>query len=153
MLQTVILLVFAGLSIPIAFIDIRRHIIPDYLIFSGLVSTMALRLVDNPRSSIYFGAAGAVMAVLFGLIWYFSEGKLGFGDVKLAGYIGIVLGFRLFPFALFFTGLSALLVYIPLLSLGKRRLSERVAFAPFLLSGSWIAILAHSIAPVSRSVL
>ncbi|MCX7669052.1 MAG: A24 family peptidase [Anaerolineae bacterium] len=89
---------------------------------------------------------GAVGLAVFLVVAFFSRGKLGAGDVKLAGVIGLATGYP--------AVLSALLVgvflagaVIALLMLGGRiGLKSYIAYAPYLALGALVVLF---LAPVS----
>ena len=145
--ETIVLGVFAGISLLVTIIDIRWKMIPDLLVVPGFLGSSAVRIVDDPRTGVGYLLTGIVMIGVLGAVWFFSGGKMGLGDVKLAGYVGTVLGSHRIVVAIFFTGVISLVVCLPLIALRKLDWSTRVAFGPFLLAGSWIAIWVHALAP------
>ena len=76
----------------------------------------------------------------FFLIWAVSKGKwLGFGDVKLAFLMGLLLGVNVIV-ALFFAFIIGAIVGLGLMALGKKGLKSQVPFGPFLVAGTFIAL-------------
>ena len=153
MIDVIVLGVFGIVSLVVTIIDIRTKRIPDIVVLPALAGNAVVRIVQNPRGGVGYVSTGLAMMGVFWLIWYFSDGKLGLGDVKLAGYIGTVLGPGLAVCALFCTGVIGLAVCLPLIALGRLALSRRVAFGPFLLAGSWAALWIHPFVPVVGDVL
>lgn len=86
-------------------------------------------------------AAGALGAGLFWLIWRVSHG-FAFGDVRLAGLIGIVVGSRggAFAFAAFFLGTLVGAVWALVLR-WRKGVGEPFAYGPALLLGPLVALL------------
>ena len=79
--------------------------------------------------------------VFFFLIVLISKGKgMGFGDVKLAGLMGLILGWPNIIFALFLSFLSGATVGLALVILNKKGLKSQIPFGPFL-SASTIFVL------------
>ncbi len=152
MVESIILWVFAGVSALVFVIDLRSRVIPDVLVIPGFVGTTAARLIDDLGSGFDYLLTGIALIVFFGSVWFFSGGKMGLGDVKLAGYIGSVLGFRRVLIAVFSAGIISILITIPLLALHKIDLSARIAFGPILLAGSWIAIAVYATVPWVRTL-
>jgi leader peptidase (prepilin peptidase)/N-methyltransferase len=91
--------------------------------------------------------AGAVGAGLFWLIWRVSHG-FGFGDVRLAGLIGIVAGSRggAFALAAFFLGTLVGAAWA-LVQRSRRRTDEPFPYGPALLLGPLVALLVSSLMP------
>lgn len=86
----------------LAIIDLRHLILPDSLLIILLVGaavwSLAQKLVDRAGHWQVFDinslAGTGVLFTIFFLVWLFSKGRgLGFGDVKLAGIIGLIFGF------------------------------------------------------------
>ncbi len=86
----------------LAVIDLRHLILPDSLLTALLIgaivwsSTQKLIGVAGRWQIFDFNSlAGAgVLFVVFFLIWLLSHGRgVGFGDVKLAGIVGLIFGF------------------------------------------------------------
>ncbi|MEK7616155.1 MAG: prepilin peptidase [Patescibacteria group bacterium] len=86
--QQPLMLAAIALLLVISVIDLQHFLIPDML----LVPIVLLALV-NHRSwdAVIFAFAAALF---FFLLWFFSRGRwIGFGDVKLAGVLGLLFGF------------------------------------------------------------
>jgi leader peptidase (prepilin peptidase)/N-methyltransferase len=85
--------------------------------------------------------AGAVGAGLFWLIWRVSHG-FAFGDVRLAGLIGLVAGSRggAFALAAFFFG-TLIGAAWALVQRGRKGTDEPFAYGPALLLGPLVAVL------------
>jgi leader peptidase (prepilin peptidase)/N-methyltransferase len=89
------------------------------------------------------------MAVLYGLFYLIAMfGPMGYGDVKLAGVIGLYLGWLDIPVVyvgvLLGTVSAALVSLIVIATRSARKLTWRrleVAYGPYLLFGAWAAIL------------
>ncbi len=86
--------------------------------------------------------------MLFALYWLLAigyPGGMGFGDVKLAGVLGMLLGWVGWA-ALIVGGFSAFVlggVVGVLLMLGRRATRKsRIPFGPFMIAGAWIGVFA-----------
>ena len=153
MINVIVLGVFGVVSLVVTVTDIRTQKIPDVVVLPAFAGSAVARIVHNPRDGVGYVITGLTVMGVFCLIWYFTSGKLGLGDVKLAGYIGTVLGPGRTLLALFCTGLIGLAICLPLLVIGRLTLSRRVAFGPFLLAGSWIALWVHRYIPIVGDIL
>jgi leader peptidase (prepilin peptidase)/N-methyltransferase len=90
-----------------------------------------------------FLCAGAAFGLLF-LIAVVSRG-MGFGDVKLAGFIGLVtgsFGWRVAVLAVFASFFIGGLAAVALLVLGKKGRKAAIPFGPALAAGAVLAIFA-----------
>lgn len=144
----VALLFFAAISVVLSVIDLKTHRLPNAIVLpSYLVSFFLLTL------ACVFGAdwtallrAAIAMVVVFGfyfLLRAIRPGGMGGGDVKLAGLIGIQLGW--FGWGSVVVGtLAAFLLggLFGLVLLLARRARRRTAipFGPWMLAGAWTGI-------------
>lgn len=144
----VAVLFFAAVSVILSVIDIKSHRLPNTIVLpSYLVSFCLLAL------ACVFGAdwtallrAAIAMAALFGfyfLLRAIRPGGMGGGDVKLAGLIGIQLGW--FGWGSVVVGTLVAFVFgglFGLVLLLIRRAGRRTAipFGPWMLAGAWTGI-------------
>lgn len=89
-----ILLPLAALGSLLGFVDarttflpLRLHYLTAALVAAGVVASAGLR---GQWWSLAWGAGVAAVATgVYALVWWWSGGQLGFGDVRLAGLIGL----------------------------------------------------------------
>ncbi|MCD6550223.1 prepilin peptidase [bacterium] len=130
--------------------DLKHFIIPDKIIYPAIVSAflyqvfLATRLSSNIESvdSILRAVfAGFCAGGFFLFIYLLSQGKwMGFGDVKLAVFLGFLVSWPNILVALFFAFLIGAIIGIILILFRKRSLKSEVPFAPFLVAGTLIAL-------------
>lgn len=135
-------------SVVLAVVDLRTHrlpnawVLPGYPIVGGLL--LVACLTGAPWPSLLRAAIGGIALFVFYLALRAAGGGMGGGDVKLAGVLGIALGWVGWPalavgaFAGFvFGGLYGAIL------LATRRAHRRtaVAFGPWMLLGAWTGIL------------
>ena len=65
---------------------------------------------------------------------------MGVGDVKLAFFMGLFLGFPKILVALFLSFLIGAAIGLGLVTVGKKTLKSEVPFAPFLVTGTFLAM-------------
>jgi leader peptidase (prepilin peptidase)/N-methyltransferase len=127
--------VFVACLAPIVYFDITEDRIPDvFLILAGLLLALIRALQHSLQVSQFIGAAAGFL--LFLGIWAAARGRLGFGDVKLAGLTGFLVGGRGLVVAVFLAALGGILTILLRRLLLRTSLRERVAFAPFLIGGA-----------------
>jgi len=138
-------LLITSLLIIIFVYDLKHYIIPDKVIYPAIVLTLIFNfkflILNQPLifKNAALSALGA--AIFFLLIFLISRGKwLGFGDVKLAFFMGLFLGFPNILAALFFAYLVGAIIGIGLILIGKKTLKSEVPFGPFLVFGTLIAL-------------
>lgn len=150
----VVYALFAAGSIALAVIDARTQLLPNRIVFPlygiGLAGfALITALLHNHTAVTHLVTALAAMAVLFGLFYAIAMfGPMGYGDVKLAGVIGLYLGWLAIPVV--FAGILLGTVAAALVAIGTvvwrsaRRQPWRrmeIAYGPYLLLGAWVAIL------------
>ena len=158
-LVLVAMLYFAAVSIALAAIDLDTHRLPDsivlpsYVVLAVLLGAAALLTGDLEGAARTAAGAG----ILFGaylLLAFISPRGMGMGDVKLAGVIGLVLGFSGWA-ALAVGTLAAFLlggvVGIALIVAGRARRNTGIPFGPWMLGGAWVGILLGE--PIARGYL
>jgi len=147
LLATCYLLLTTCFLIIIFIYDLKHFIIPDEVIYPAIVIAFLYNLFHSfyILHTIYyilysiFSALGA--SLFFLLIYLISQGKwLGFGDVKLAFFMGLFLGSPNILVALFLAFFIGALVGLGLIIAGKKTLKSEVPFGPFLVTGTFLAM-------------
>lgn len=130
--------------------DLRWSLLPDALVFPliglgivwvglyyGLIAPAPLLVVAR---NILLGLGS--VAGLYGVLYSISKGEwVGFGDVKLGIFMGLVLGWESGLLAVLLANVIALLVIIPGLVSHKMTRKTRIPFGPFLILATIIAFL------------
>ncbi len=137
------LVVFAAL-LAISAVDLERFIVPNRILYPALFVAAPLLVMaavfDGDWSSLRDAALGGVLAwgLLFAIHMASPRG-MGFGDVRLAGLIGMLLGWLSIGhvlLGLFLAFLAAAVVGVGLMVSGVRGRKDRVPFGPFLALGT-----------------
>jgi leader peptidase (prepilin peptidase) / N-methyltransferase len=155
-------IIFCCLLIICSFIDLKLHIIPNKITYTGLIFAPVASLLcpglHNPNSSLkYFENIGNLwvnsflaslmgMFIAAGLVFLcgvigkivFKKDAMGFGDVKLMGVIGGFLGWKLGVATFFLAPFLGLSFGIPKLFLKKEHV---IPYGPFLSLAAFICIL------------
>jgi len=94
-------------------------------------------------SALLGGVIGYVFFLVAALLGnaLLGPGAMGGGDVKLAGFVGLVVGFPFVVVALVLTILSGGLVSFFLLVTGLRSLRSPIPYGPFLIVGGWVTMI------------
>ncbi|CAL8977562.1 Type 4 prepilin-like proteins leader peptide-processing enzyme [Cellulomonas sp. T2.31MG-18] len=147
------LLYLVGAGIALALIDLDVHRLPDPIVLPSYGAALALLALAswNPGSASDWGAllraaiGGVVLfAVYFVIVMVYPAG-MGFGDVKLAGVLGLYLGWfgwgalALGWFAAFLLGG---VFAIGLLVTGRAGRKSGVPFGPWMIGGAFLGLLA-----------
>ena len=142
------LLYLAPVGVALAVVDWRTRLLPTKLIAPSYLVVVALVLVsawaEGDRDALFSAGWGWLVAGgLFFALWFVYPRGMGYGDVRLSGILGIVLGYL---------GWSELLIGIYAgfvvggvggLLLSLLRVVDRKAypFGPFMLVGAVIGIV------------
>jgi leader peptidase (prepilin peptidase)/N-methyltransferase len=149
-LAVVAFLYLAAVSIALALIDLDTHtlpnkiVLPAYVVGAVLLGVAALATGDYGRL-LGAGIGLAAMWLAYFLMAVLYPGGMGFGDVKLAGVLGLFLGWLgwgpliVGSFAAFLLGGVFALVL-----LASRRVTRKggIPFGPWMLAGAWVGIFA-----------
>ncbi|OGE80373.1 MAG: hypothetical protein A2826_02865 [Candidatus Doudnabacteria bacterium RIFCSPHIGHO2_01_FULL_43_23] len=131
----------ASLLIAIFTFDFKYYLIPDVLVLSGVVVGLVYRLTAGV--SIFDGLLGAGLIFgFFGLLYLMSGGKwIGFGDVKLGLFLGIVLGVKMVLLMLMLAYISGAVVGVVMILAKKTTMKGILPFGTFLTSASLAVML------------
>lgn len=135
-------LAFYGLVfLLITLIDLRHRLVLNVVIYPAAVITLLIRLLFGQPGILSALLGGALGLVLFLVVMLVGRQALGAGDVKLAAFIGVVLGFPqvLWGLALGILagGMAALLILVT----RRGGLKSYIPYAPFLCLGAVCVLL------------
>lgn len=138
-LDLAIWLVAASVLIFIAAVDWRLFIIPDGAnIFLALLGA-ALMLKNGAYASHITSAVVALF--FFGAVVLITRGKgMGVGDVKLAGALGLLLGWPAAFIAFLSSFVIGAIYGVALILARKKTMKDAVPFGPFLVIGTFISL-------------
>ena len=120
--------------------DLRRWIIPNSLLLPGVLLVLALRWLLLP-GTLPGGLLGGLLGwLLFWLLAHLSDGQLGGGDVRLAGFIGLLTGAAWVIPALLLGMAAGGVIAFGLIASGRARVDQGFPYGPALSLGA-IAIL------------
>ena len=155
-LDFVVLCAAVSLLLVLALIDIEQGLILNRIVYPSIVALFVLApfwgelglsrsfldddgLLGSFLNSILagFGAFGLFLAITLA----YPQG-MGGGDVKLAGLVGLLVGFPGVLVSLWITIVSGGLVAVLLLLLRKKGRKDAIPFGPFLALGAMIVLLA-----------
>ena len=134
--------VFVLVLVQVIFFDLEHGLILDRVMLPAAVFALAVSLLRHPW---WAGAAAGIVAagalLLLGATGSLLARRdaLGLGDVKLAAFIGLMLGPERGAEAMVtgFTGAAAAAIGI---SVWHRSLAGRIALGPYLAAGALIAL-------------
>ncbi|MEW8958226.1 MAG: prepilin peptidase [Moorella sp. (in: firmicutes)] len=133
-------LFLSAVLVAASFIDLEHYLIPDRLVVTGACGGILLSLLARDVgfwSSLWGAVAAAGFLLLVAVI---SKGGMGGGDVKLAGMVGLFLGWPLASLALFLSLVTGGLAGVCLLVSGRKKRQDPLPFAPFITTGGLLAL-------------
>lgn len=141
------LVLFAAL-VAVAAVDLEHYIVPRKIIYVAAALAAPFLVVQvvvggDPGRLVDAAIAGAASFAVLGLVHMVQPEGMGFGDVRLAGLDGALLGFLGLGEAAvgLFLGVAAgALAGVVLVALGRSR-KTKLPFAPFLAVGTVAAVL------------
>ena len=144
--------VVAGwVMVALAFIDLDVHRLPDkiqlpaYPILAALLAVCS-HLTGDWGALLRAGICGAALWLFyFLLIFVLPAGSIGFGDVKLAGLLGMLLGWLTWAHIIIATMATFLIggvVAAALLVTRRKGRKDEFAYGPSMLLGAVVAIAA-----------
>jgi len=125
----------------IFFIDLEHHLVLNRVIYPGIVVALLLIPFAPGYSAKELLLGGLIGFALLFLIASIYPAGMGMGDVKLATFIGLVVGFPSVFVALLFSFVAGGLVGGGLLLTGLKGRKDPIPFAPFLAAGGMVAML------------
>jgi leader peptidase (prepilin peptidase)/N-methyltransferase len=148
-LALVAFLYLAAVSIALALIDLDVQRLPNALVLPSYV----VGGIGLGGSALLAGNPGALLTAGIGMLSAFAlylglalirPGAMGMGDVKLAGVIGLYLGWLGIPELIVGVAAAFLLGGIAgiVLLIVRRRTGSTMPFGPWMLAGAWIGALA-----------
>ena len=140
----VALFYFSALLV-ILVVDLEHQLILNVVVYPVGVCVLAINAL-TPEMSFTPGflnglAGGGTGLVLFLLILLLSRGGMGLGDVKMAGLMGLMLGFPDVFVGIFLAVITGGIVAVAVLLLKLKNRKQAIPFGPFLSLGTMAALL------------
>ena len=125
---------------PALVLDIKYKQIPGMLISVAIVVFIFLGVMQDklPDYLVYinFFIGYAYIYVLFVV----SKGKIGLGDAKISALIALVLGLKLWIWALLFASMFGIIYGTIFIKLKLLNVDSKIPFAPFLSLGCYLSL-------------
>jgi|APSaa5957512622_1039677.scaffolds.fasta_scaffold35356_2 leader peptidase (prepilin peptidase) / N-methyltransferase len=135
---------FLSIMLLIFFTDLETKKIPDSLNYILICTGLFLAFYEHSIIDSILGLIiGSFIFLSIGFLakLYYKKDALGGGDVKLSGAIGAYWGLSIMLFSIYFSFLIGGLVSIFLIILKKKTNQDYIAFGPFMVLGSILALL------------
>lgn len=139
--ETVLVAFYTSLLIVFLVIDLERGLILNRVSYPAIAVALLFALLVPERTALEMLAGGLIaFGVLLAIALIFPSG-MGMGDVKLAAFIGLAVGYPYVWLALFLAFVIGGLIAGALVLakvVGRR---DPIAFAPFLAAGAIVTLL------------
>jgi leader peptidase (prepilin peptidase) / N-methyltransferase len=129
-------------------IDLKTQRLPREITYTGIVLgglalAIAAIVIDEPERVWMMALGAAIALVAMWLIYTFSRGGMGDGDVRLAPLLGMYLGWLnpgiVLP-GLFFGFIAGAVVGVAMMAVDRAGRRSAVPFGPFLALGTVVGI-------------
>ena len=141
-------LYLAAIGVALALIDLDFHRLPDAIVLPAypvlaVLLTAAAAVSGDWGALLRAAVGGAVLWALYFVLMVAKPGGMGFGDVKLAGVLGLALGWLGWG-SLVVGGFGAFLLggvfSVVLLLTGRASRSSGIPFGPWMLAGAAVGV-------------
>lgn len=145
-------LFFTAIAIALTMIDIDLHRLPSAIVLPAypvlaLALTIAAVISDQPASLVRASICGMALFLLYYVLNFVNPQGMGYGDVRLSGLIGGMLGFLSYS-ALYVGAFASFLIGglfgILVIAAGRGTRKSHIPFGPFMLVGALIAVFAST---------
>ena len=142
---------FVWMAGRLAVIDIRSHLLPNRIVLPSYWTGVPLAAAAALGSGAFelggllrVAGGGALLWLVYFILRVVYPAGMGFGDVKLAGVLGLYLGFL--SWSHLFWGTAAAFVLGGLYGIGiivarRGTAKSAIPFGPFMLAGAALALL------------
>ncbi len=147
-IQIAAFLYLTAITVALAMIDIDTHTLPNSIVLPGYIVGIlmftAASVVGGDYAALLRAGIGMVgLGAIYFVIAMIYPGGMGFGDVKLAGVLGLFLGWMGWG-ALAIGGFSAFLLGglfgIGLIIFRGAKRKSGIPFGPWMLAGAWLGV-------------
>ena len=139
-LQFIASAVFTCFLIIIFVYDLRHYLILDKIIFPAAALALLYAILQDRLVEAFLGAA--ILAGFFGFLFIISRGRwIGFGDVKLGVFLGLLIPFPETLVLFFLAYLTGAVVGLLLIASRSKSLRSRLPFGTFLTFAAFVAML------------
>ena len=137
--------VFVLILVQVMFFDFEHRLILDRVIFPSMGLALAYSILTHPANQWWYGlVTGLAAGLLFLLLalagaLIFKAEALGFGDVKFAAFMGLLLGplstIQALFYGVFIAGVVSIFIII-----WRRSMKGTIAYGPYLAAGTLIVL-------------
>jgi leader peptidase (prepilin peptidase)/N-methyltransferase len=153
-LQLVLVSLYLAVLILVTVTDLEHGLIPNRVVLPAMALGLGGALLAGWPEMLYHLLGGALGAGVIVLIILLVPQGMGWGDARLAGFVGLITALPGVLFALFIAFVGGGIVAAILLASGRRRRGDTLPLGPFLalaaaavlLCGEWMMVALHALA-------
>ena len=128
--------------------DLKHYLVADKIIYPAIIAVCIWHLLfgiilknytSYERLAPLYGALAAG-GIFLALVLISREKWMGWGDVKIAVFMGLLLGLYKVLLALFLAFLVGAIVSLVLIALKKKKLKSEIPFGPFLALSAFFSL-------------
>ncbi len=138
---------WVAVLVEVIFCDLEHRLILDRVMFPAMVAAIALSFFTpnlGVVQSVLTGLGAGLLFLLLALVgsFFFGADALGFGDVKLVAFIGLIVGIHnaAIVSALFLGVLFAGVVSLVLVVARRLTMKSGIPYGPFLAAGALVVL-------------
>ena len=131
---------YSAFLLVVLVIDLEQRRVLNIMTLPAALATLAFSFLPGMSGPVNALLGGATGLGLFLVIFIIGRGKLGAGDVKLAGVIGLMTGYPYVTVALLTGVVLGGLVALGLLALRRATRKSYMAYGPYLALGALLAL-------------
>ncbi|EKE25439.1 MAG: hypothetical protein ACD_5C00160G0001 [uncultured bacterium] len=157
-------LVISSILMVIFVYDFKYMEIPMIVLWVGVILSLFFSLYSDSQSfqnivsitdlKTFSGILGALVAggFFWSLAAYSKETWMGFGDAYLGILVGLVVGWPNVWAAMMLSFVIGAAVSVALITFRKKTMKSQVPFAPFLITGTFLAVVLPEIFPALKTL-
>lgn len=131
------LVLWLGVGVSLAY-----FVFADWQSFQSASSILDLKTISGILGGLVAGG------FFFALAAYSKETWMGYGDVYLGLLVGLIVGWPAILVALMLSFTIGALISIGLIAVSKKTMKSQVPFAPFLITGTFLALVLPQMFPI-----
>ena len=138
---------WVAVLVEVIFCDLEHHLILDRVLFPAMVVAIGLSFLTPNLGiwqSLLTGLGAGLLFLVLALVgsFFFGADALGFGDVKLVAFIGLIVGVHNVAIvsALFLGVLFAGVISLLLVAARRLTMKSGIPYGPFLAAGTLVVL-------------
>lgn len=132
---------FGAVFVLLAAHDVVYRVIPNRVVYPAGLLALGLSWAWEGRGLVDALIGGAVAFAGLAVLRWLTKGGLGGGDLKMAGVVGLVVGYSNLPLAASVTVMAGGVSAVALLAIGRLSRGGSIPYGPFVALGGLVTLL------------